>query len=58
MRLVFHGDVALVRVVGFDHKGRPEGRIVKVLESKTQRLVGRYFEENGVAYFKIPINSI
>jgi ribonuclease R len=50
MRLVFHGDVALVRVVGFDHKGRPEGRIVKVLESKTQRLVGRYFEENGVAY--------
>ncbi len=50
MRLVFHGDVALVRVVGFDHKGRPEGRIIKVLEPKTQRLVGRYFEEDGVAY--------
>ncbi len=50
MRLLVHGDIALVRVVGFDHKGRPEGRIVKVLEHKTQRLVGRYVEEDGVAY--------
>jgi len=56
MRLVFHGDVVLVRVVGFDHKGRPEGRIVKVLEAKTQRIVGRYCEEDGVAYV-VPDNK-
>lgn len=50
MRLVFHGDIALVRVVGFDHKGRPEGRIVRVIEHRTEHLVGRYCEEDGVAY--------
>ena len=50
MRLVFHGDIALVRVVGFDHKGRPEGRIVRVLQAKTEHIVGRYCEEDGVAY--------
>ncbi|PTQ90972.1 ribonuclease R [Agitococcus lubricus] len=50
MRLVFHGDIALVRVVGYDHKGRPEGRIVRVIERKTTHLVGRYCEEDGIAY--------
>ncbi|HNJ86860.1 MAG TPA: ribonuclease R, partial [Agitococcus sp.] len=55
MRLVFHGDIALVRVVGFDHKGRPEGRIVRVIEHKTEHLVGRYCEEDGMA-FVLPDN--
>lgn len=52
MRLVFDGDTAQVRVVGYDHKGRPEGRIVKVLERKTRRLVGRYYEEGGMPYLR------
>ena len=50
MRLIFDGDVVRVRIVSYDHKGRPEGRIVKVLERNTRRLVGRYFEEGGQPY--------
>jgi len=52
MRLVFDGDVAQVRVAGYDHKGRPEGRIVKVLERNTRRLVGRYYEDGGLPYLR------
>lgn len=50
MRLVFDGDVALARVGGYDHKGRREGQIVRVVERNTKSLVGRYYEDNGSAY--------
>jgi ribonuclease R len=50
MRLVFHGDVALVRPTGFDHKGRREGQVVRVEERNTRSVVGRYYEENGAAF--------
>lgn len=48
MRSVFHGDRAVVRVTGMDHKNRLEGAIVEVLERNTQRLVGRLYAEMGV----------
>ncbi len=50
MRLVFDGDVIEARVSGHDHKGRAEAVVVRVLERRYQHLVGRYREEDGVAY--------
>ena len=48
MGKVLHGDRALVRVIGTDRKGRPEGSIVEVTERVNTRLVGRVFVEHGV----------
>lgn len=55
MRRVFHGDVVLARISGYDHKGRPEGQVVRIVERGLQAMVGRYYEENGQAYV-IPDN--
>ena len=48
MRKVFHGDKVAVQVLGLDRRGRPEGKILEVLERNTTQVVGRYFEESGV----------
>ncbi|HUY04888.1 MAG TPA: ribonuclease R [Rhodocyclaceae bacterium] len=48
MEKVLHGDRAIVSVVGLDRRGRPEGKIVEVLERGNTRLVGRVFSEHGV----------
>jgi ribonuclease R len=48
MGKVLHGDRALVRVIGVDRKGRPEGSIVEVTERANSKLVGRVFVEHGV----------
>ncbi len=48
MAQVMHGDRAMVRQSGFDRRGRPEGKIVEVLERATKRLVGRLIREQGV----------
>ncbi len=50
MRKVFHGDRVLAAVVGVDHRGRPEGKVVTVLERRLQRLVGRYEERAGIGH--------
>jgi ribonuclease R len=55
MGKVLHGDRALVRVMGIDRKGRPEGSIVEVTERANTRVVGRVFVEHGVA-FVVPEN--
>ncbi|HYQ38246.1 MAG TPA: ribonuclease R [Pseudomonas sp.] len=49
MRLVFDGDTALARVSGVDRRGRREGALVEVLSRAHETLVGRFFEESGVA---------
>lgn len=49
MRKVLHGDIVLGRVIGRDRRGRLEGAIVRVLERARDRLVGRYFLEQGVS---------
>ena len=41
MRKLMHGDRAAVRVSGHDHRGRPVGTIVEVLERGKRRIVGR-----------------
>jgi ribonuclease R len=56
MRSVFHDDRVLVQVIGKDKHGRCEGVIVEILERNTQHIVGRYFEESGVA-FVVPSNK-
>lgn len=48
MSQVMHGDRAMVRMSGLDRRGRPEGKIVEVLERRTQRLVGRVIRTSGV----------
>jgi ribonuclease R len=48
MSQVMHGDRAMVRMSGLDRRGRPEGKIVEVLERRTQRLVGRVIRSSGV----------
>ncbi len=48
MRELMHGDSVLVRVSGTDRRGRPEGRLVKVLERANHRVVGRVISEHGV----------
>jgi ribonuclease R len=48
MAKVLHGDRAIVRVIGVDRKGRPEGKIVEVTERANSRVVGRVYQEHGV----------
>jgi ribonuclease R len=48
MAQVMHGDRAMVRMAGVDRKGRPEGKIVEVLERSTSSLVGRVIQGQGV----------
>ena len=48
MAQVMHGDRAMVRIAGVDRKGRPEGKIVEVLERSTKTLVGRVIRGQGV----------
>ncbi|GHU33085.1 ribonuclease R [Betaproteobacteria bacterium] len=48
MTKVLHRDRALVRVTGFDRKGRREGAIVEVLERANSRVVGRVLIEHGI----------
>lgn len=48
MSQVMHGDRAMVRMSGLDRRGRPEGKLVEVLERRTQRLVGRVIRTSGV----------
>ncbi|MDQ3187678.1 MAG: ribonuclease R [Pseudomonadota bacterium] len=48
MSKVLHGDRVLARITGADRRGRPEGEIVEVIESRTNRLVGRLLNERGV----------
>ena len=49
MRAVLHGDRVVVNVTGEDRRGRPEGRIVSVVERANRSLVGRIAIEHGIA---------
>ena len=48
MREVLHGDRVMVRISGTDRRGRPEGKLVEVLERANTRVVGRIINEHGV----------
>ena len=51
MSKVLHGDRVLARITGADRRGRPEGEIVEVIESRTNKLVGRLLNERGVPWW-------
>ena len=48
MRELLHGDRVIVRIAGLDRRGRPEGKLVEVLERANSRVVGRVINEHGV----------
>src|SRR6185436_13790488 len=48
MRQLMHRDRAAVRVTGHDHRGRPVGEVVEVLERANRRIVGRLHNQHGV----------
>ena len=48
MSQVLHGDRAMARMAGLDRKGRPEGKIVEILERTNSILVGRVVQGQGV----------
>ncbi|HET9702317.1 MAG TPA: ribonuclease R [Burkholderiales bacterium] len=50
MNKVLHGDRAMVRITGTDRRGRPEGKIVEVLERGPGQVVGRLYVEHGIAF--------
>lgn len=48
MRAVLHKDRVKVRIVRQDRKGRPEGRIVEIVERPEQPIIGRLLQEGGL----------
>ena len=48
MRALFDGDRVAVKVVGSDRRGRPEGRLVEVLERGAQEVAGQFKRERGI----------
>ncbi len=52
----WHGDRVLVRLKGFDRKGRQEGEVIKILERSGKELVGT-LEQRGTHYFLHPSDA-
>lgn len=50
MRGLFNEDRVVVRVVQRDKKHRAEGIVVEILERATNKVVGRYFEDNSSGF--------
>jgi ribonuclease R len=50
MQKVLHGDRAIARMISVDRRGRPEGKIVEVLERAQRRIVGRMRSEHGMLF--------
>jgi ribonuclease R len=48
MRAVLHKDRIKVRIVRQDRKGRPEGRVVEIIERPEQPIIGRLLHESGL----------
>ena len=48
MRAVLHRDRVRVRIIRYDRKGRPEGRVLEILERRKAPIIGRLLHEAGV----------
>ncbi|MFN7694815.1 MAG: ribonuclease R family protein, partial [Burkholderiales bacterium] len=48
MRAALHGDKVTVRVVRMDKRGRPEGRILDIVERRVRPIIGRLLLEGGM----------
>ncbi|MFN9749426.1 MAG: ribonuclease R [Burkholderiales bacterium] len=47
MRAVLHRDRVRARIVRHDRKGRPEGRVLEIIERKKSPIIGRLLHESG-----------
>ena len=47
MRAVLHRDRVRVRIVRYDRRGRPEGRVLEILERRKSPIIGRLLHEGG-----------
>ena len=56
MRSVIDGDRVAVSVIGVDRRGKPEGKLVDVLERGTREIVGQFIRERGIGVV-IPDNA-
>ncbi len=48
MRAVLHKDRVKARIVRSDRKGRPEGRVVEIVERSSKVIIGRLLHESGI----------
>ncbi|MFY8104167.1 MAG: ribonuclease R [Ramlibacter sp.] len=48
MRAVLHKDRVKARIVRQDRRGRPEGRVLEIIERPAQPIIGRLLHESGV----------
>ena len=48
MRAVMHRDRVRVRIIRYDRKGRPEGRVLEILERRKTPIIGRLLHEAGI----------
>ncbi|TDQ43689.1 RNAse R [Tepidicella xavieri] len=48
MRAVLHKDRVKARVVRYDRRGRPEGRVTEIIERSSAPIIGRLLQESGV----------
>jgi len=48
MRAVLHRDRVRARIIRYDRKGRPEGRILEILERRKAPIIGRLLHESGI----------
>jgi len=48
MRAVMHRDRVRVRIIRYDRKGRPEGRVLEILERRKAPIIGRLLHEAGI----------
>ncbi len=56
MKKVLQGDVILAQPINSQYRGKIEARVVRILEPRTNQIVGRYFIEQGVG-FVVPDDS-
>mgnify|MGYP001368920215 CR=1 FL=1 len=47
MRAVLHRDRVRVRIVRYDRRGRPEGRVLDIVERRKAPIIGRLLHEGG-----------
>ena len=48
MRSLIDGDRVSIRIVGRDFRGRPEGRVVEILERGIEDIAGQFVRERGI----------
>jgi ribonuclease R len=58
MHKAFHGDIVIASVIGVDRKGRREGMVVEVLQHTNQKILGRLYFEDGLAWVQPNNNKI